>query len=162
MALSYEVLKPEHSRDYRRLRLESLQAFPQFFTSNYAQQLAMEKLYFERLIEAQTERGTMVGAFDGAVLIGICGLMLDTDVKPAAGEIIQMYVNTSHQGKGVGLQLIRTVLELAKQRSDISSVVLEVMVSNVAAIATYQKAGFVRDDSLPRKNASFYMSHELK
>ncbi|WP_201221062.1 ribosomal protein S18-alanine N-acetyltransferase [Halochromatium roseum] len=61
----------------------------------------------------------------------------------AAGEchILNLCVAPSHQGRGLGRQLLRRVLALARQR-EADTAFLEVRASNRGAIRLYQAEGF--------------------
>lgn len=52
-------------------------------------------------------------------------------------------VSESHQGQGVGSQLIQTILDLADNWLNLKRVELTVYTDNKKAIALYQKFGFV-------------------
>ena len=57
------------------------------------------------------------------------------------GELLQIAVNASMRGCGIGDLLMTAVIEYAKERSFLS-VFLEVRISNIAATRLYEKYGF--------------------
>lgn len=60
-------------------------------------------------------------------------------------HILNLCVSPESQGKGYGSQLLTAVLETLKSNQSISSAILEVRPSNLAAIALYEKFGFQHD-----------------
>lgn len=70
-------------------------------------------------------------------------------------HLLNLAVENSHQGKGLGKHLLNHLIDLAYQRS-CSSILLEVRVSNRRAIDVYQVEGFVEIGR--RKN--YYPAHD--
>jgi len=141
--VKYRKLNPEESKDYRLLRLESLQKYPNSFGSNYEDQKQREKLAFENFIENADPESFIFGAFEEGNIIGICGFYRNKDENCRhRGEIIQMYVQTQCQGNQVGFNLLsETVLEAFKLKG-LEQIELEVMTTVKAANKIYEKLGF--------------------
>ena len=59
------------------------------------------------------------------------------------GDITNIAVSPEYRGMGVGLSLMNSLKELARQK-DIDNLILEVRESNHTAIHLYEKAGFCR------------------
>ena len=79
-------------------------------------------------IVAMDERYHVVAGYGGMhVLLG-------------EGNVMNVAVAPQYRRMGIGQELVRRLLKLAQ---DVEQVFLEVRVSNAAAIALYQKAGFV-------------------
>lgn len=74
-------------------------------------------------------------------------------------HILNLCISTPYQGKGYGRLLLKSVLDSLKANSAISSVVLEVRPSNTAAIALYEKFGFLQDSI---KKGYYNDSHGLE
>lgn len=143
MDITYKKLQPYHAAAYRAIRLEALYLFPQNFGSTYQDESAKQKLAFENYIELQTPGKFIVGAFDGDILIGICGFARDEGKKNMhRGSIIQMYVSQQYSGKGIGLALLNATVKEAFALPGIEQLVLGVITSNMPAINIYNKAGF--------------------
>jgi GNAT superfamily N-acetyltransferase len=53
----------------------------------------------------------LVGAFDGASLIGFCGLNRDPYISEIAGRIRHLYVDLDHRQFGVGRTLVDRALD---------------------------------------------------
>ncbi len=63
-------------------------------------------------------------------------------------EILNLAVAPTHRRRGVGRRLLEAAVDLGRAR-DAKQVFLEVRVSNAAAIAFYQRQGFVRSARRP-------------
>jgi ribosomal-protein-alanine N-acetyltransferase len=66
-------------------------------------------------------------------------------LMPGVGEaeLLNIGVAAAHQRKGLGRALLAAILAVAAERS-LARVFLEVRASNLAAIALYQRAGFLQ------------------
>ncbi|WP_273992429.1 GNAT family N-acetyltransferase [Vibrio parahaemolyticus] len=144
MEFRCKVLKSEDSLKYREVRLESLRLHPDCFGSGYEVQSKMPKLYFEGLIENNSQESVMIGAFTGDNLIGLCGL---TPSGEGSLEIIQMFVFSDFRGRGVGLKLLNEAKSILSHRPE-RNLKLTVFSDNVAAIKAYEKSGFTHVNSL--------------
>jgi ribosomal-protein-alanine N-acetyltransferase len=76
-------------------------------------------------------------AWDGEEIVGFIGLM----EVAGEGDITNVAVLPSHRKRGIGDQLVSSMIALAKER-EISKIMLEVRASNEAAIHLYEKYGF--------------------
>ena len=98
-------------------------------------------------------------AWDGEEIVGFIGLM----EVAGEGDITNVAVLPSHRKRGIGDQLVSSMIALAKER-EISKIMLEVRASNEAAIHLYEKYGFeflcirknyyqkvIRNGNYPRK-----------
>jgi ribosomal-protein-alanine N-acetyltransferase len=77
-------------------------------------------------------------AWDGE---GICGYYM-VSVGVHEGHLLNLCVDSSMRGKGLGRQMLRHAMALL-QREQAETVFLEVRPSNRAAIALYESEGFV-------------------
>jgi ribosomal-protein-alanine N-acetyltransferase len=146
MSISFRKLAASDSARYREIRLESLKAHPESFGSSFETQSKLPKLMFEQAMEQPVDDRFVIGAFDGEVLIGICGFLPfgpDDFLEMAnTGTIIQMYVRSAYRGRKIGLGLVQTVLAEAFKNPDMEKVVLGVKEGNLSAIRVYEQAGF--------------------
>lgn len=140
MNITYRVLLPHESKNYRTIRLESLEQFPESFGAVYQEALQIEKFRMESDIENQTQNRFMVGAFSDDELIGICAFVKEEDHK---GSIYQMYVKENFQGKNIGFGLIQAVIGEACERFPDITILLEVTDKNEKAYNLYRKIGFI-------------------
>jgi ribosomal protein S18 acetylase RimI-like enzyme len=139
----YRKLKPTEAQDFRRLRLECLQNFPDSFGTLYEDEIGKSKLYFEDLIEKDVPDVFFFGAFAGVDLIGIAGFVRGNRTKTRhRGEIVSMYVNPDFHGQKTGENLLRAIVKAAFELDGIEQVHLSVVADNVAAARLYERIGF--------------------
>lgn len=98
---------------------------------------------FLRMIEKE-DTAYFVAEEDGR-LLGGCGLLLIA----GEGNITNVVVAPEARRRGVGTGLLTFLME-AGDRAGLSAYTLEVRVSNKAAIALYEKLGFVSEGIRPR------------
>ena len=84
------------------------------------------------------ERNIFLVAEDAGEVCGYIGMYQSLD----EGEITNVAVSPEKRNAGVGFLLMQAAMEQAK-RQGIVQIVLEVRVSNAAAIHLYEKCGFV-------------------
>src|SRR5215204_540418 len=112
MKISYRNLKPSEAKDFRRVRLECLQKFPDSFGTLYEDEAGKAKLYFEELIEKDSADVFFFGAFAGEDLIGIAGFVRGNRTKTRhRGEIAAMYVKPDFRGLKIGENLLRALIK---------------------------------------------------
>lgn len=143
MSIVYRKIKPSEAADFRRVRLECLQKFPDKFGTLYKDEAANPKLYFEELIEQNLSDAFFFGAFDGENLIGIAGFMRGERTKTRhRGEIVAMYVDPDFRGQKIGENLLCALLESAFAIEGVEQAHLTVVADNRAAIGLYERIGF--------------------
>lgn len=141
--VSFKKLHPENSKEYRAIRLESLQQYPIHFGSTYEDQKQKETLFFEGLIETSHPECFVIGAFLNNTLIGICAFYKFSDERyKHRGEILQMYVQPKYQNHNIGFNLLKTALKEAFKTADLEQIELEVITRAKSAYKIYEKAGF--------------------
>ncbi|WP_435249360.1 GNAT family N-acetyltransferase [Vibrio sp. nBUS_14] len=138
MDVDCKVVTSKDSLKYRAVRLESLKLHPECFGSGHEAQSQLPTLYFEGLIESDTQESVMIGAYAGEDLVGLCGL---TPVEGSALEIIQMYVSARFRGQAIGSKMLAKANTILEPRSE-KELRLTVFASNIAAIKVYQDFGF--------------------
>lgn len=139
MDIVFRNILPTESKDYRRIRLESLQKFPDSFSANYLEAYKTEVLVLENEIVNQTFEKFVCGGFSGSELIGICAFVKN---EIHMGTINQLYVRESFQGGNVGLRLVEEVIKTAGVRYNSIEIYLEVSTDNFKAFNLYRKIGF--------------------
>jgi len=155
MEIEFRNLLATESKEYRKIRLESLQRFPKSFCANYQQAKETEKLGLESDIENETFEKFVYGAFSNNALIGICVLVKD---EMNIGTIYQMYVQDSFQGKNIGSKLVEEVIKEARIRYGGIDIFLEVLRDNFKAYRLYKKIGF-KEVEKKANDASFLMKY---
>ena len=103
----------------------------------------LEKLCFsepwsEKAILEEAERGYFVAAYIGGAFAGYAGMLCVLDER----DICNVATVPEFRGMGVGKALVASLIESARD-SGASVIMLEVRKSNAAAIALYEKAGFI-------------------
>lgn len=142
-AISIQKLNPEASDLYREIRLECLKLYPDNFGSNYNEEKAKPKLFFQSHIENSSNDHFILGAFQNQTLIGISGFScFDVKKNNRRGRIIQVYVTPDFQGQKLGKQLVKATLDAAFKMSEIEHIEIGVMMTNHKAKAIYRNIGF--------------------
>jgi len=93
-----------------------------------------------------SEGGAFFVALEGGELLGTAGV---APVGEGVFELRKMYLAPSSRGRGVGRQLLDACLRHCRARGA-KRVVLDTTEKMTAAIAFYEKHGFVRDDTQVR------------
>lgn len=103
----------------------------EIFSQPWSRQGFLESLRLEHTV-------FLVAEEEGA-LSGYAGMYFAVD----EGEIVNVAVAPGRRGRGIGTMLMREMKRAAKERK-LTTIVLEVRVSNVPAIRLYEKNGFER------------------
>jgi RimJ/RimL family protein N-acetyltransferase len=141
----YRQLFPADYDEYRRIRLECLKQFPNYFGSIYEEELISESLKLDGAIKFSDSNNFALGAFsDEKKIIAVCGLVTDLRSKTKhRGEVVQMYVDTEFAGRGIGRKLLQLTIDRAFNNKQTEQVTLGVVYTNENAIKLYKQAGFV-------------------
>lgn len=139
MNIEFRCLEPGESGEYRKIRLESLKKFPDFFSADYEESVKIDKLSIERDIENKTSDKFIYGAFFNNQLIGI-GVLVKNSMN--VGNIYQMYIKPKFQGHNIGMKLLENIIIEAEKRFGKIELSLEVQSHNYKAKELYFKAGF--------------------
>ncbi|PWN69476.1 GNAT family N-acetyltransferase [Chryseobacterium phosphatilyticum] len=137
--IQYRSLSPTESKIYRKIRLESLKAFPEAFSATHEEALKIEKFGMENDIEDQVLGRFVFGAFSDQQLIGICTFVKNEDYT---GSLYQMYVKKEFQGKNIAYELIHSTINEARKRFKDIEIFLEVAPDNKRAYHFYKKTNF--------------------
>jgi RimJ/RimL family protein N-acetyltransferase len=136
-------LNKNHVAQYRALRLNCLQLFPDLFGSTYAEESAQNQLIYEKYIEEQTDGKPMFGAFIGDELVGITGFNQEERQKTRhKGEVVQMFVNPQFKGQKIGEYLLNYLINWCFNQPEIEQLKLTVLLHNSKAIKLYEKMSF--------------------
>ncbi len=90
-----------------------------------------------------SQGGAFFVAVEGLELLGTAGV---APVAPGVFELRKMYLSPASRGRGVGHRLLEACLAHCRARGA-KRVVLDTAEKMTAAIAFYEKHGFVRDDA---------------
>jgi RimJ/RimL family protein N-acetyltransferase len=110
----------------------------------------------------------MFGAFQGAEIVGIAGLVIRQGQKEAhKGLLVSMYVRAAARKSGVGRRLAEAVIDLARQHVEL--IQLGVVSDNQAARRLYLLLGFVEygvEEKALKQDGRYYdevlMAKDLK
>lgn len=139
----FRLLGSENRADYKSIRLECLQNYPENFGTLYEDEVNASALKFDDVISKNNGTDFLMGAFENEHLIGICGFMQEKRTKTMhIGEISQMYVKPESGKQGVGANLLRLSIEKAFLNKTVDQIMLGVVQSNAQAIHVYLKTGF--------------------
>lgn len=96
----------------------------------------LDEWWSPKALSYSLEKGFILLALDGAAAVGVAEYgFLDQGVV-----LWKLYVLPSHQGKGVGSQLLEQVAQIAHERA--SDLITECEAHNERAIAFYAAQGF--------------------
>lgn len=131
--------------EYRAIRLEALKTYPESYGSTYAQSAARPLSSFTDMIK----NNVMFGVFCNKSLSGIACLVSSVGAQDShVGHVYQMYVQTEHQGRGLGAKLLEAIFAYAQPL--VVQIHLGVGSDNLPALKLYEKAGFEIYGTEPR------------
>lgn len=144
--------------DYRAIRLSALKTAPEAFGSVHAEEAS-------KSIEEHGQRlasSLVMGAYEGEQIVGMIGFKREEGPKDNhKGFVWGFYVEPDRRDIGVGSALMSALLGAV--RDPVEQVTLCVVEENIAALALYERFGFVRYGLEPRalKSAAGY-SNEVQ
>ena len=129
---------------YRALMLEAYEAHPDAFTSSPAERAALPLTWWEsRLLALDSAPEAVRGAMDSTGLCGVVGLSFESREKTShKATLFGMYVSPDHRQRGLGGDLVRAAIALARARPGVRVVQLSVTHGNLAAQGLYERFGF--------------------
>lgn len=140
--IELRVLSAQDAAEFQRLRLEALRDSPTAFSSSYEDERDRDLVKVAERISPDG-LGLIFGAFDGGRLVGTTGFRRESGRKLEHKSFIWgMYVTPTHRRRGIGRQLIESVLSHAASLSALRRINIGVNASNVPAIALYEATGF--------------------
>jgi ribosomal protein S18 acetylase RimI-like enzyme len=123
------------------LRREALEDAPLAFAASAADDIARDPEVVRGFLGAP-EMQAVYGAFDGAALVGMVGLVKSTNTKQRHKAMIWgMYVDPRYRGAGVGSRLLRAAIARAREWA-VEQVHLSVSDAAPVARHLYEAAGF--------------------
>ncbi|HEY0255223.1 MAG TPA: GNAT family N-acetyltransferase [Kofleriaceae bacterium] len=99
-----------------------------------------------RGLPASYESGAFWVAFEGDALLGTAGVF---PVAPETFELRKMYLRPEARGTGIGKRLLDQAITWSREHGG-RLLVLDTVEAMTAAIAFYERHGFVRDDTQRR------------
>jgi len=140
----FRLLNSIDRDSYKRIRLECLTNYPDYFGDSYEEEINADPAKFEKTFLSGNDHSFLYGAFSQGILIGISGFVHQKRIKAGhRGDLVQVYVDPSFSGQGVGSRLIELTIAKAFDNIFIDQILLSVVLSNDHAIRLYKKFGFV-------------------
>jgi ribosomal protein S18 acetylase RimI-like enzyme len=143
--ITIRELVTEDLEAFCKVRLHGLIHYPRSFweTADEFQEQPMEE-HAKKLAEVcSADDKFILGAFEGAELLGLVGFSRDSGKKGRhRGSIWGMYVHADHQGKGIGTKLLLAAIESARTVAGMEVLFLYVAPQNTPALTLYKSCGF--------------------
>ncbi len=141
------LLTPDHAEAYRALMLTAYTQHPEAFTTSTEERASLPLSFWQKRLENGGQDGTaetVFGCFVDGQLAGVAGLSVAARIKARhKATLFGMYVGPAYRKLGLGQVLVAEVLAHARSRPSLRLVQLTVTEGNTAAIALYQRHGFV-------------------
>ena len=138
------TLTPEDAPAFQALRLRGLDECPEAFASSHEEEATTPLSEIEMRLGPRPDAAILGGFREGA-LLGMVGVQREGMVKLAHKAFIWgMYVAPEARSLGMGTALLGRALAHAANTLAVRQVNLGVNTRNLAAIALYEKLGFVR------------------
>ena len=150
------AIRPLGSADlaaYKALRDAMLEAHPEAFTSDAAEERGKEPAdYLQRLGLDRSERGQFVlGAWRGERLVGAIGCERDRRRKGRhVGHVVGMMVRPEARRRGIGRALLDGLIGECRRTEGMEMLTLTVTAGNAAAVGLYESSGFAVYGNLRR------------
>lgn len=146
--MSEVAIRPLATSDaerYHQLRQRALAEHPESFRSSAHEEAPLIDKIAKRLaVDPHAPHDVVLGAFEGDVLVGAIGLQVDPRVKARhRGTVFGMYVARERTGRGIGTQLVESLVERAHACGELDALLLTVTASNARAVRLYEQAGFL-------------------
>jgi GNAT superfamily N-acetyltransferase len=138
-------LTPQHAGEYRALMLEAYRLHPDAFTSTAAEREGLPLTWWqERLNEEPDTAQVVLGAWHEGRLRGVAGISFAARTRERhKAALFGMYVTGGYRRRGMGDRLVAAALACARARHGIRLVQLTATQGNAAALALYERHGFV-------------------
>lgn len=129
------------SEDFYALRARGLRLHPEAFGEDLSEFLMKSVEEISHRLR-MTTGSFVLGAFTPG-LVGCVGLVRGNAIKTKhKAKIWGMYVDTSHQGCGIGRLLMLDAIANARTIRGLEEVTLAVVTTNFAAVSLYESLGF--------------------
>lgn len=138
----YRRLIESDVKQYRKLRLKSLQTDPKGFASTYKREVKFPLGKFKsRIISSETQ--FTMDAFDDTALVCIGTFYSETLEKVKhKGNLVTIYCDPSYRRQGIASLLIKKIINEVNELGFVKIIGLCVLSENKSAIALYEQLGF--------------------
>jgi GNAT superfamily N-acetyltransferase len=125
------------------LRLEALEREPAAFGGS-AEEHGATTIATAATRITPNENAFVLGAFAGGRLRGMVGFVRETGIKRRhKGIVWGVYVGPELRGRGVGRQLLETLLARARMLAGLERILLAANAADPSATSLYRRLGFV-------------------
>lgn len=139
---------------YRKAKEEDAEKIVDFFNTvgGETSYMSFEKDEYPLNVKEQAElirsfegntTNTMLLAVDGGRIAGLSTITSSHKIKSRHDAELGVVVAKQYQGKGIGVSLIRRVIDWVKQNEITTRMSLEVRADNLKAVEMYLRFGFV-------------------
>ena len=157
------VLSESDWREYKSIRLKSLEDSPDSFGSTYQREALFtpEKWKSRLQVSPNIEDAVALAAVADQEFIGLVSAVIHQGDTSSA-NLYQMWVAAEYRGRGVGTALVDGIKSWAINKG-IINLQLSVTTTNLAAVALYESIGFCRVGSLePLREGSDLSSQPME
>jgi ribosomal protein S18 acetylase RimI-like enzyme len=141
--MEIRVLTESDTDAFLELRLEGLERDPKAFVESPEEHRARPRDITVGRLAAGNDDSFVLGAFEQNRLVGVVGFLRNEKAKYRHKAYIWgMYVTQAARGRGIGRELMRTLLDRARKMPGLEQITLSVTVSQSAAKQLYESLGF--------------------
>ncbi|MFC7421434.1 GNAT family N-acetyltransferase [Iodobacter arcticus] len=133
-----------HSEKQDIEQIRQLYAEPSNYSATLQGPYPSAELWEARLNQNSAGAISLV-AVSGEEILGQLGLYIEQNPRRKHVAAIGMGVKTNARRQGVGDALMLAAIEIAEQWQAISRIELSVYIDNLAALALYEKHGFIKE-----------------
>ena len=148
--MEIRLLTPGDAQAFRALRLAALKECPTAFTADYESNVRRPLSHFAAQLQPDPDT-FMLGAFRNVDLVAMAGFHRSKGPKlHHRGNIWSVYVAPDLRRGGLGRQMLRDVIALARTLDGVIQIHLSVVADNMSARTLYLNSGFELMGRMPR------------
>lgn len=135
------ILQLTDAKQFRKVRLQALKKDPQSFASSYEEEKDFPLSKYKARLDLSN--AVTFGAFDKGELIGIVTFLREEKIKlQHRASILGLYVSEDYRSNGAGKELMKNVLQYAKETNGVEQIYLTVVTTNEVARRLYHSLKF--------------------
>jgi L-phenylalanine/L-methionine N-acetyltransferase len=140
-----QAVRVRHAEPGDAAGLHALFAEPEAYAATLQLPYPSLALWEARLRDLPAHVVQLVAEADSGGIAGAAGFEVLQSPRRRHVANLGMAVAPDHRGRGVGTQLLGAVIDTAERWHGVRRLELEVFTDNTAAIALYERHGFVRE-----------------